>query len=112
MRFAAGQTEVPYVEFGKTVPGLNAHHIITRDNNNLRWDFRNGVLLCVKHHKYGNPCAHKNPIWFAEWLKQNRPDDYEYLKNPKWTKTKTWRISDYQEIYQRLKEVYSEIQTA
>ena len=91
---------------------LQAHHIITRGNLNLRWDLRCGVLLCATHHKFGRYSAHGHLPWFAEWLKEHRADDYEYLKNPIFTKTKTWRISDYEEIYQRLKEVYSEIQTA
>ena len=95
--------EVPYVEFGKTVPGLNAHHIITRDNNNLRWDLRNGCLLCVKHHKFGNPCAHGNGLWFDGWLWENRPEDYIYLDDPKWTKTKTWHLCDYEDIYKKLR---------
>jgi len=90
---------------------LNAHHIITKGNHNLRWDIRNGCLLCVSHHKWGNPSAHGNIIWFAEWLKSHRADDYEYLKDPKWTKTKTWYISDYQEILQRLKEEYAKLET-
>jgi hypothetical protein len=84
----------------------NSHHIITRGNLNLRWDLQNGCLLCVNHHRFGNPCAHGNPIWFTEWLMAHRSDDYEYLKNPDFTKTKTWRISDYEQIYQELKEEY------
>ena len=96
--------EIPFIEFGKTVKGLNAHHVVTRDNNNLRFDLHNGVLLCVNHHRFGNPCAHGNPIWFMDWFWTNRPADYIYLQDPKWTKTKTWRIADYEDILESLKE--------
>ena len=87
----------------------NAHHIITKKNHNLRWDIRNGANLCPSCHKFGNPSAHGNPIWFAEWLKSHRADDYEYLKDSKWTKTKVWRIEDYQEILKNLKVIYDKI---
>jgi len=85
--------------------GLNAHHIIGRGNLNLRWDIRNGCLLCIRHHKFGLFSAHENPIYFMNWLKNHRPDDYIYLKNPDFTKTKTWRISDYEQILERLNEI-------
>ena len=95
--------EVPYVEFGKTVKGLDAHHIITRGNLNLRWDLRCGVLLCKSHHKFGRYSAHGHLPWFAEWLKKNRAEDYEYLKDPEHTKTHTWHLYDYEDIYNRLR---------
>jgi hypothetical protein len=66
---------------------LQAHHFITRSNKRLRWDLRNRVFLCVTHHVFGYPkSAHKDPTWFWEWFKTNRPKDFEYcerLKNEK-----------------------------
>lgn len=82
----------------------NAHHVITKNNYNLRWDIRNGVNLCVSCHKFGNPSAHGNPLWFAKWLEINRPEDYEYLQNKKFLAVKTWYISDYEEILKGLEE--------
>lgn len=32
-------------------PGGEAHHIIKRRHVVLKWDLRNGIYLCVKHHK-------------------------------------------------------------
>ena len=77
----------------------NAHHIIGRINYALRWDLRNGVCLCVACHFK----AHNSPIAFLDWLWENRPADYIYLQDPKWTKTKTWYLSDYEDIYNNLK---------
>lgn len=83
---------------------LNSHHVIGRVNYNLRWDLRNGICLCVKNHKFGIYSAHENPIWFMDWFKAHRPEDYEYLKDPKFNKFKTWYISDYEEILKDLQE--------
>lgn len=70
--------------------GLNSHHIVGRRNRTVRWDTRNGVCLCVSHHKFGVQSAHEDPLWFREWLEENRWEDYSYLysiKNDitKWT---------------------------
>ena len=91
---------------------LNAHHIISRSNYNLRWEVRNGCLLCPAHHKFGNPSAHGNPIWFISWIKKYRPEDYEYLRDYKFQKMKTWHVSDYEEIIKNLEDVLNEIQNS
>jgi len=56
------------------------HHIIGRKNLSTRWDLRNGILLCYTHHVGGNESAHNDPMWFMDWFKKNRPEDYEYLQ--------------------------------
>jgi len=89
---------------------LNAHHVIGRVNYLLRWDLRNGCCLCVGCHKFNKNSAHENPLGFMEWFKSVRPEDYKYLKNPKWNETKTFTIFDYQQIYGYLKRVWNEIQ--
>ena len=81
-------------------PGKNAHHIIGRINYALRWDLRNGCLLCIGCHFK----AHNNPIEFLDFIWTNIPGDYLYLQDPKWTKTKTWHLSDYEDLYKSLKE--------
>ena len=58
-------------------PGHNAHHIIGRTNHTLRWDLRNGCLLCFKCHF----AAHNNPLDFMEWFRNYRTDDYYYLRS-------------------------------
>jgi hypothetical protein len=90
---------------------LNAHHVIGRINYLLRWDLRNGCCLCVGCHRFNKNSAHENPLAFMEWFKSTRPEDYEYLRDPKWQQSKTWYISDYEKIYQDLKTKYNEIQS-
>jgi len=58
---------------------LQAHHFIGRRNLTLRYEVRNGVLLCALHHKLGRQSAHEDPQWFNAWMMQNRPDDYNYV---------------------------------
>ena len=91
-------------------PAQNSHHIIGRSNYALRWNIKNGTNLCISCHLFGQNSAHKNPIFFINWFKSKRPSDYEYLKDPKFTKTKTWTIFDYQEILKTLKEIYAQLE--
>lgn len=86
---------------------LNAHHIVGRVNKALRWDLRNGICLCVWCHKFSPTSAHSDPIGFIEFLKKVRPDDYDYLLVRK-NDIKTYRISDYEEIYNNLKRIANE----
>ncbi len=63
----------------------NAHHCLSKDikNSLLKYDIRNGVTLCPEHHKWsGTDSAHKAPIIFYEWLRNNREEQYYFvLKN-------------------------------
>ena len=58
---------------------LNSHHIVPRTFEKLRWDTMNGILLCVKCHKWGSYSAHKNGFWFTDWLSRNKIEQYNYL---------------------------------
>jgi len=60
---------------------VNAHHIIGRTGLHLRFDLRNGILLCSKHHTMGNQSAHQNPIWFGDFLDATIPDIVDYLRS-------------------------------
>jgi len=49
---------------------LQSHHIIPRTNWNLRFDEKNGVALCRRHHLWW---AHKDAIAFINWLNFEYP---------------------------------------
>ena len=53
------------------------HHIIPRVFKEFRWELWNGLTLCYLHHLMGKFSAHKNPLWFADWLKQTNPEIYK-----------------------------------
>ena len=58
--------------------GLQAAHIISRKHKLFRWDLRNGLCLCVRCHLYWQ---HREAIEFAEWLKANYPEKYNFALN-------------------------------
>ena len=43
---------------------LQAAHIFSRANMNIRWDYDNVLCLCAGCHFW----AHKNPTLFGEWV--------------------------------------------
>lgn len=47
--------------------GLHCAHIVGRGNKELRFDPMNALALCYRDHLFW---AHSNPIFFAEWVKQ------------------------------------------
>ena len=57
---------------------LNAHHLVPRQFLEYRWEMDNGISLCVHCHNFGKFSAHKNPLWFAQWMRENKK--YEFLK--------------------------------
>ncbi len=90
-------------------PANQAHHVIGRKNYNLRWDLRNGCLLCANCHWLQSYSAHVDPIGFIdEWFKFAREEDYKYLKAQKDKKINR-TIFDYEELEKHLKEKLNEI---
>ena len=58
--------------------GNQPHHIIPKMFRILRWEIDNGITLCYSCHIANRYSAHKNAIWFSNWLKVNKP--IQYLK--------------------------------
>ena len=60
---------------------LNAHHIIVRENPEVKYDILNGLSLCPTHHFFNRQIsAHNNPIGLLLWLEENRPEQLSYLR--------------------------------
>lgn len=61
---------------------IHAHHIVCKEYIILRNDLKNGISLCAKHHKFSREnSAHNNPFIFFLWFKENKKEQYNYLKN-------------------------------
>lgn len=59
---------------------INCHHIIPKEFKEFRWDENNGIALCPLHHKFGKYSAHRNPLWFFDYIKILKiPIDMDYL---------------------------------
>jgi hypothetical protein len=58
---------------------LNAHHILEKNHyRDLQFDLMVGITLCPLHHMFGKLSAHRNALWWTEWLRANRPDQYQW----------------------------------
>lgn len=60
---------------------VEAHHLVSRDihNSAMKFNILNGIPLCTHHHKFGHLSAHKNMIWFTNWLAEHRPLQHTYV---------------------------------
>lgn len=74
---------------GKTTT-LNSHHVYSRSNRSVRWDLTNGYCLCVAHHTFSNFSAHKAPLEFAEWMKEDRGEEWYDALRLKANQTMKW----------------------
>lgn len=65
-----------------TTNNLDAHHILVKERYpELRHEVFNGICLCKKHHKWHKHSAHKNSIFFAEFLKKHNIVQYNWAVN-------------------------------
>ena len=79
---------------------LNAHHVVGRRAQTLRWDLDNGLLLCSGCHTFRTRSAHQNGRWFHEWFTKQYPTRNERLKELEWPPQK----QDYENISNYLKQ--------
>jgi len=82
-------------------PGNNPHHVIGRRNLTLRHDPANGVLLCPLHHTFGRESAHQDPVWFNQWLEENRPKDLKHIKSIRQELSTNY---DYEKVIEKLEK--------
>ena len=59
---------------------LNSHHLAPREIKELRHDVRNGICVCVRHHKFDRFFSfHRNPLLMINWMLEYKLDDMDYL---------------------------------
>ena len=64
----------------EAVKGLDAHHILDKRYwKEYKFEYMNGIALCKRCHKFGKFSAHRNGLWFSEWLKANRPITFKWV---------------------------------
>ncbi len=85
---------------------VQAHHIIGRNNWRLRWEIKDGIALCEKHHKFDRyRSAHLNPLWFNEWLEENHKEDVKWLRERQYI-TYSWKRFEKLDLLEELKLLY------
>ena len=55
------------------------HHIIPVQFIEFKYDIMNGITLCYQHHKVNKYSPHQHALWFYEWLKNEKPEQFKYL---------------------------------
>ena len=83
---------------------INAHHIIGKNCLYLRYDLRNGIALCVSHHKFGKLSAHKGGVWFTRILETIRAEDLPYLEEHQHDVMQATPIQWYRDKYEELEK--------
>ena len=60
---------------------VEAHHIMSRSNKDsvLKFKLQNLICLCTSCHKTNQFSAHKHSVWFAEWLRINKPEQHAWV---------------------------------
>lgn len=90
---------------------LQPHHIIKRGHHITRWDLRNRLWVCARHHTLGlwNETVQDNiGGWFLnwesenDWMGQHRPKDKEYLREIRHI-TRNWTLSELEELVENFK---------
>lgn len=59
-------------------------HIIPKFFKESKADVNNMLLACFYHHKGKGYSMHQNPLWFICWLREKRPEQYNYLMEKYW----------------------------
>lgn len=77
---------------------LQAAHIASRKYKSMRWELKNGICMCSRCHLFW---AHKEPIDFANWLKENYPEKYQFVLE------KDKQIGKKVDLEEKLKELSS-----
>ena len=97
-------------EYCGSTKSLNSHHIFSRSNRSVRWDVKNGICLCALHHTLGNMSAHKAPLEFGDWIREQRGEQwYIDLRAKSQTIVKHSRASKL-EILEGLKAMIKEME--
>ena len=84
---------------------IEMHHLIRRNNYLFRWVKMNVIPLDPFHHKHSRLLsAHGAPDEFAEWLRVNRPDQYEFWQKNKYITGVSLKEDWYRDQLERIRE--------
>ena len=95
------------IEGCEKISYLNSHHVYSRSNRRIRWDFDNGICLCSGHHTLSSSfSAHKTPMEFTAWIINYRGKEWEERLKIKARPTPLGQQKiDRKEVYEKLKKV-------
>jgi len=82
---------------------LHCHHLIGRLSQATRYSLENRIILCSYHHSLGDFSAHNRPEWFRGWLKEHKPEQYEFMIEHQHD-LKNWTTQELEEKIRNLSE--------
>jgi 5-methylcytosine-specific restriction endonuclease McrA len=63
---------------GKT----DRHHILPRHYYSGLLVCKNNIIeVCPRCHKFSSHSFHSNPVWASQWLKEHKPEQWEFIRN-------------------------------
>lgn len=63
----------------RTEGKLDVHHIIPKQFKEFKYDVKNGIVLCFRHHKMGGFSVHQNALFFCAFLVEHKRSQCKYL---------------------------------
>lgn len=61
---------------------LQAHHLLPKlKYKEYIYDLYNGITLCSRCHMFGRESAEGNALWWNQWLKKYKPEQYRIAIN-------------------------------
>ena len=58
---------------------IQAHHLIPRQHESLRYALENGIALCARHHQFDPHISpHQNAAGFVCWLRDHYPESHRW----------------------------------
>jgi hypothetical protein len=96
---------------GREVGKMDTSHIYHKDCSALRWNMTNGLLKCVRCHKYGKLAWHSSALSAALKYIRKYPARAEYLKGfeDREELEKDWTLEELLEVENFLREKLAEI---
>ena len=73
-----------------------AHHVIPRQHEATRYELRNGIALCARHHQFDPVMSpHQHAIGWIKWLSAQYPNVLEWSEGHIWDKFDGTTNADY-----------------
>lgn len=92
-------------EYCRSDYDCSPHHIFSRRHKSTRWDSRDMIYLCAKHHTGDSYSAHQSKefseIWIKNYIGEKLYNELEQKSN----QIKKWTKQEKKDLVKELKEI-------
>jgi len=85
---------------------IQTHHICGRRNMRLRYDLKNGICLCAKHHRFATDSVEQDGTTIYTYMVDYRPYDWDYLITVKY-EIRKWDEFGREELLKLFERIYA-----